>query len=118
MKKDADKGLAGLIRLPRGRRTVQYVLFAVGCVLVVDALVGDKGVLQMLKKHQEYRALEQDLSNARAQNEQLREQARRLQEDPGTIEDLARRELGLIKPGEKMFIIKDATPAASRPDEK
>ena len=39
-----------------------------------------------------------------------REEARRLREDPSAIEDLARRELGLIKPGEKLFIVKDIPP--------
>ena len=30
---------------------------------------------------------------------------------PAAIEEVARRELGLIKPGEKVFIIKDLPPA-------
>ena len=34
----------------------------------------------------------------------MRNEARRLREDPTAIEELARRELGLIKPGEKVFI--------------
>ena len=42
----------------RGRRAVQYVLILVGGVLIVDALVGDKGLVQTLKKRDEYRALE------------------------------------------------------------
>ena len=33
-----------------------------------------------------------------------------LRKDPETIEGIARRELGLMKPGEKLFIIKDADP--------
>jgi cell division protein FtsB len=33
--------------------------------------------------------------------------ARRLRDDPAAIEEQARRELGLIKPGEVLFIIKD-----------
>jgi cell division protein FtsB len=93
---------------------VQYVLVFIGCVLLVDALVGDKGLLQMLKKRDEYRALEQSLTRARTENARLREEARRLKEDPAAIEDLARRELGLIKPGEKLFIIKDVSPADAR----
>lgn len=97
---------------------MQYVLFFIGCVLVVDALVGDKGVLQMVKKRQEFRALELDLAKSRAHNEQLRELAYRLQHDPAAIEDLARRDLGLIKPGEKVFIIRDAAPGAPNPGEK
>jgi cell division protein FtsB len=98
----------------RGRRAVQYLLVFVGCVLVLDALVGEKGLLEMLKKRQEYRALEQSLVDVRAENARLREEARRLQEDASAIEDLARRELGLIKPGEKLFILKDVPPTDSR----
>jgi len=90
------------------------VIVFVGCVLVLDALVGEKGLLEMLKKRQEYDALEQSLTEARAENARLREQARSLQEDPSAIEDLARRELGLIKPGEKLFIVKDVPPTDSR----
>ena len=93
---------------------MQYVLVFVGCVLVVDALVGEKGLLEMLKKRQEHRAVEQSLANVRAENARLREEARSLQEDPSAIEDLARRELGLIKPGEKLFIVKDVPPTDSR----
>ena len=91
----------------RGRRAVQYLLVFVGCVLILDALVGEKGLLEMVKKRQEYRALEQSLSDVRAENARLREEAQRLQDDASAIEDLARRELGFIKPGEKLFIVKD-----------
>ena len=95
----------------RGRRAVQYLLLGVGLVLVVDALVGDKGLIEMMKKRDEYRALEQTLNRARSDNARLREEARRLKEDPAAIEEIARRELGLIKPGEKLFIIRDIGPA-------
>lgn len=94
----------------RGRRVVQYLIVFVGCVLVLDGLVGEKGLVEMLKKRQEYRALEQSLARVRAENARLREDARRLREDPSTIEDVARRDLGLIKPGEKLFIVKDVDP--------
>ena len=82
-------------------------MVAVGCVLVIDALVGDRGLLAMLKARQQYRTLETALARSRGENAQLREQARQLREDPQAIEDIARRELGLIRPGEKLFIIKD-----------
>ena len=86
---------------------VQYVVLAVGCVLIVDALVGDRGFLAMLKARQQYRTLETSLAQSRAENARLREQARQLREDPQAVEDIARRELGLLRPGEKLFIIKD-----------
>ena len=91
----------------RQGRIVRYLIVAVGCVLIIDALVGDRGFLAMLKARQQYRSLETSLARARAENSQLREQARQLREDPQAIEEIARRELGLIRPGEKLFIIKD-----------
>jgi cell division protein FtsB len=100
--------------LPRRRRgrLVRYLIVAVGCVLIIDALVGDRGFLAILKARQQYRTLEATLARSRAENAQLREDARELREDPRAIEAIARRELGLIKPGEKLFIIKDAKPAS------
>ena len=91
----------------RGGKIVRYLIVAVGCVLIIDALVGDRGFLAMLKARQQYRTLETSLVRSRDENAQLREQARQLREDPLAIEDIARRELGLIRPGEKLFIIKD-----------
>jgi len=99
--------------LPRRRRSrvVRYLVLAVGVVLIVDALVGDRGLLAMLKARQQYRTLEASLARSHAENGQLREQARRLREDPDAVEEIARRELGLIRPGEKLFIVKDVKPA-------
>lgn len=87
------------------------MLVFVGVVIVVDALVGDKGLLATSKARQEYRALETSLDQARAENARLRDEARRLREDPAAIEEIARKELGLMKPGEKLFIVKDVQPA-------
>jgi cell division protein FtsB len=97
----------------RRRRALHNALLVVGCVLVIDALVGDKGLLAMLRARQTYRSLEESLADVRTENAGLREEARRLREDPSAIEEIARQELGLIKPGEKLFIVKDVvTPNA------
>ena len=93
---------------------MQYVLVLIGCIIVVDALVGDKGLLAMRKARQQYQALENALAAERSENDRMREEARRLHEDPTAIEDLARRELGLIKPGEKLFILRDVPPPAQK----
>ena len=117
MKKDADKGLGALIPQLRGR-AVQYLLVFLGSVMVVDALVGDKGVLQMLKKRQELRAADQAVAAARTRNAEMRAEIDRLNTDPAALEEIARKDLGLIKPGEKVFIIRDAPPADERPGDK
>ena len=94
----------------RGRRLVRYVLGFVTVVLVIDAVVGEKGLLALLKARRDFSAVQHALEQARVENAQLREDARRLREDPTAIEEIARREHGLIKPGEKLFIIKEAAP--------
>lgn len=89
---------------------MEYLVVLVGSVLMIDAFVGEKGLLAMMEAREQYRLLEQSLADARAENTRLREQARRLREDPAAIEEIARRELGLIRPGEKVFIIRDVEP--------
>ena len=94
----------------RGRRMVQYALIAVGCIFFLDALVGDKGLIELVKTRHDFRSLETSLQRIRAENTRLREDARLLREDADTIERLARERLGLIKPGERLFILKDVAP--------
>jgi cell division protein FtsB len=67
-----------------------------------------------VKKGQEFKTLEQAIRRARSENALLREEAQRLRSDPTAIEDLARRELGLIRPGEHLFILKDRPPTQGR----
>jgi cell division protein FtsB len=97
-----------------GRRVVRYVLGFVTVVLIIDAIAGEKGLLTLLKARRDFSAVEQSLQRTRRQNTELREQARRLREDPAIIEEIARRELGLIKPGEKLFIIRDVPPPSKK----
>ena len=110
---DADASASGRPaagRPGRARRIVRYVLVAATTVLLVDAIVGDKGLLALLQARREFAAVERARAQARDDNQALREAARRLREDPAAIEATARRDLGLIKPGEKLFIIRDVAP--------
>lgn len=91
----------------RRRRALENTLLVIACVLVIDALVGDKGLLAMLQARQTYRDLEQSLVDVRAENADLREEGKELRESLSAVEDVARGELGLIMPGEKLFIVKD-----------
>jgi cell division protein FtsB len=93
------------------RKTVQILLLFVTLVLAIDGLVGEKGLLESIRTRRRHRELSASIERLRGENAQLREQVRRLLEDPSTIESLAREELGLIRPGELLFIVKDAKPA-------
>jgi cell division protein FtsB len=93
------------------RRTLQVLLVFVTLVLVINALVGERGLTETLRARKKHQELVTSIDRLRVENARLRDEARRLRSDPATIEALARQELGLIKPGEMLFIVKDAKPA-------
>ena len=76
-------------------------------VLVVDALVGEKGLMETIRARRQYAELASSLNTLRNDNARLRDDIRRLKEDPAAIESLAREELGLLRPGEVLFVVKD-----------
>lgn len=89
------------------KRGLHLLLIFVTMVLIVDALIGEKGLMQSMDAKRQYRQLQGSLEDLRRENATLREEMRRLNEDPSTIESLARQDLGLIRPGEVVFILKD-----------
>jgi cell division protein FtsB len=98
-------------KLPPRRRDSPWLrraLILVTCVLLADALFGDRGLAQTIRAGREYRQAVDALRQLRVENAALRERQRRLREDPRTIEAVAREELGLIRPGEILVIV---TPA-------
>ncbi|HMC78255.1 MAG TPA: septum formation initiator family protein [Vicinamibacterales bacterium] len=95
---------------PLRARLLNYVLGFVTVVLVVDALVGDKGLVDTIRARRQHRTLAAALAQKRQENTRLREHIRRLKEDPGAIESLAREELGLMREGEVLFIVRDVKP--------
>jgi cell division protein FtsB len=114
----ADPGLPHALPTPpphsrpsgRGRRVARVVLVIITAVVLVDAVVGENGVLALLQARRQFAAVERALEQSRDDNARLRETARRLREDQSAIEAEARRDLNMIKPGEKVFIVKDAAP--------
>jgi cell division protein FtsB len=99
---------------PRGRRLLRVGLVIVTLVVLIDAIVGEKGLVALMRARELEAAVATDLQRVRDENQRTVEQARRYREDPATLEELARRDLGYIKPGEKLFIIRDLPPAQPR----
>jgi len=95
---------------PWRTRLLTYALGFVTFVLVVDALVGDKGLLDTMRARRQYADLSASLAQKRQENAHLRDLIHRLNEDPAAIESLAREELGLMRDGEVLFIVRDAKP--------
>jgi cell division protein FtsB len=96
--------------LPRSRRPYgvwfrRAVLLAT-LVVLVEAVFGDRGLAETWRARRIYAEAAADLSELQKANAGLREQTRRLTEDPAAIEDVARKELGLIRPDEVLFVVK------------
>ncbi len=98
----------------KGHGTPFYVLVFITAVLVLNALFGEHGAIAMRRAQLEYEQAQAELSKARDENTQLRDEMQRLKTDQATIEDLARSELGLIKRGEVVFIIRDLPPPGKK----
>jgi len=98
-------------RVALRRKAIQFLLVFVTVVLVVDALVGEKGLTESMRARRQEAEETAALARLRKENTDLREQVRRLREDPSAIESVAREQLGLIRPGEMLFILKDVKPA-------
>jgi cell division protein FtsB len=101
-------------RSRRNGRILAGLICFVVCIVAVDALVGDQGLIATMRARKQYNQLAAEIVRLRSQNAALRDEARRLREDPATIEEIARRELGLMSPGEKLFIIKDVGSASTK----
>jgi len=103
-------GTVGQTDTRRGRRGRSGLLLALTFLvgfLVFDGLAGERGTLALIRTREQYAQLESKVGAARAENARLRAVIGRLEHDPTAIEEIARRELGLIKPGERLFIIRD-----------
>ena len=87
---------------------VRLALVFVACALLLDALVGDRGLSRTFQARQEFERAARSLAVLKRENAGLRSEVHRLQQDPDTLERVARQELGLVRRGEILVIVKDA----------
>jgi cell division protein FtsB len=95
-------GDSGLRRKAAGLASVIALI-----ALVVGSLFGDRGMLQLVAQRQKARALQRQLEELRAENVSLAAEISGLKSDPRAIERLAREQLGLARPGEMVFVIRE-----------
>ena len=88
------------------------------CALLVNAIVGENGYLAVLRVRAVQSELEASVAALRHENQRLLQESRRLTTDPAALEETARRSLGVIRPGETLVIVRDATPADPPPAAK
>ncbi len=113
-----EKTTAGRGGIPvassRRRSILTYLLIFVALALVLDGIAGERGLLANRRDRRQIERAEIALAAKRQENADRRDLAHRLQtQDPATLEYFAR-ELGYLRPGETVFVIRDAPKPARK----
>jgi cell division protein FtsB len=80
-------------------------LFTVFLFLILGffTFFGDQGILHLLRLQKELGRLRETNARMQEENRHLREEARRLRYEKRYIEEVARKELGMVKEGEILY---------------
>jgi cell division protein FtsB len=97
------------------RKALSLALFLIVAASTLNALFGDRGLLELLKARQDIESLDQEIASLRAENQKLLEEIRDLKSSPFAVERLARENLGLVKPGEIVLLVRSEEPSSPAP---
>jgi len=86
-------------------RKRNFLLLVLVLSLILGALTffGDKGVFNLLRLRKELSRIREDNLKIEEENQRLREEVKRLQNEKRYIEEIARKELGMVKEGEIIY---------------
>ena len=84
------------------RRILIPILLLIS-VMIFFAFFGDKGLLQVSRLRKELKEIERANTELQRENERLKAEIEHLRTNEKYIEELARRELGLVKKGEIVY---------------
>jgi cell division protein FtsL len=88
-------------------RNVILVLLLVSVAFIVHSIFGQHGYLASRRQGKELQTLQQQIELLRQENDQLAKENRALKSDPAAIERLAREQMHLAKPREKIYTLPD-----------
>jgi cell division protein FtsB len=92
------------------RRFQSQAAFLAACIILANGLVGERGLTETIHARRAIADASRQLSRLRHENEVLRNAAQRLRDDAATIESVARAELGLVRRGEVLVVIRESRP--------
>lgn len=86
-----------------------YLLFLLAMVVVLGMILAysDHGLMRLRELQQKKQKIEAENSKLREENRRLLDQIERIKTDPKYIEDEARKKLGLIRPDETIYRLKE-----------
>ena len=85
------------------RRKLFLLILSLLVLLGLLTFFGDKGILHLLRLEKELTRIREANTKIEEENRKLKDEVRRLQSEKRYIEEIARRELGMIKEGEIIY---------------
>ncbi len=84
------------------RRLLLLILISL-LILGTLTFFGEKGILHLLRLRKEVARIKEKNVKLEEENQKLKEEVKRLQSDKRYIEEIARKELGMVKEGEIIY---------------
>ena len=85
------------------RRHLRTLLVIAVALLFVHDVFGANGFLAMRRAQMQVAQLHREIVELDAENRRLADEVKALKSDPDLIEKIAREQMGLARPGEKIF---------------
>jgi cell division protein FtsB len=106
-------------RLGQGRsyRGAILALLLVCVALVVHEIYGEHGYLALRREKSDYDTLQREVRRLQEENQQLEKRIEALKSDPKAIERIARDQMHMARPGERIYTLpeKDTDPKLQDP---
>jgi cell division protein FtsB len=94
------------------RQNAAAFLWTGMALLVVQDVFGTHGVLAMRRSQREAGEIRKEIQKLNDENRELQDRVKDLKSDPQAIEEIARKDMGLAKPGELIFKLPTKTAPA------
>ena len=90
-------------------RKKRFFLLILVSLLILGFLTffGEKGILHLFRLQKDLREIKERTAKIEEENQKLKEEVRRLQQEKRYIEEIARKELGMVKEDELIYQFED-----------
>ena len=85
------------------KKSLLLLILSLFLILGLLTFFGDKGILHLLRLQKELDRIKEGNRKTEEENRKLREEVKRLQNEKRYIEEIARKELGMVKEGEIIY---------------
>ena len=93
-----------------------FVLTIFGCLALAVLVSGDYNLASLWGLRRQRQELAREVDSLRVENQLLSDQIKRLDNDPGAIEKVAREDFGMARPGESVYRVLPEAGADSSAD--